>query len=237
MFKPKFRNPQSTIHNCNGMTLVEVIVVIVLAAVVVSLIYGVYLTTFKLGKKGLTQISRLEEARLALDQISRDLSGAVSFIRDQDGDAMFQGKKGDIPGLDSDSLLIIIGNSKTQDQGKPMVSMQKVTYTVETSYVGKEMESQINRVVTDFDANQSDTTANIRRLGIGLPNVKYGLQFRYWDTQLPTGPGWVEEWMNRPNLPKQVKVIVTVQHPNEPGGTLKLSTIVRIMATTVDSSK
>jgi prepilin-type N-terminal cleavage/methylation domain-containing protein len=229
MMALKIRNPQSAIRNSNGLTLIEIIVVIVLAAVVVSLIYGVYSTTFKLGRKGLTQISRLEEARLAMDQLARDISGAVSFIHDTDGDIMFQGRKGDIPGLDSDSLLMVIGNSKIQDNGKSSFLFQKVSYTVETSFVGKEMESQINRVVTDL-AEVASVGTTARRLGIGLPNVKYGLQFRYWDTQLPTGPGWVEEWMNRPNLPKQVKVIVTVQHPNEPGGTLRLSTVVRIMA-------
>jgi hypothetical protein len=170
----------------------------------------------------------LEEARLAMDQIARDLSGAVSFVHDPDGDILFQGRKGDIPGLDSDSLLIVIGNSKSQDKGNPAVSFQKVAYTVETSFVVKEIESRINREITDL-AEVSSVGTTARRLGIGLPNVKYGLQLRYWDTQLPTGPGWVEEWMNRPNLPKQVKVIVTVQHPNEPGGTLKLSTVVRIM--------
>jgi prepilin-type N-terminal cleavage/methylation domain-containing protein len=229
MMALKIRNPQSAIRNRNGLTLIEIIVVIVLAAVVVSLIYGVYSTTFKLGRKGLTQISRLEEARLAMDQLARDISGAVSFIHDADGDILFQGRKGDIPGLDSDSLLLVIGNSKIQDNGKSSFLFQKVSYTVETSFVGKEMESRINRVVTDL-AEVASVGTTARRLGIGLPNVKYGLQFRYWDTQLPTGPGWVEEWMNRPNLPKQVKVIVTVQHPNEPGGTLKLSTVVRIMA-------
>ncbi|MFB3894762.1 MAG: prepilin-type N-terminal cleavage/methylation domain-containing protein [bacterium] len=235
MLQPRIRNQQSAIRNRNGLTLVEVIVVIVLAAVVVSLIYGVYTTTFRLGRKGLTQINRLEEARLALDQIARDISGAVSFVNDKDGDVMFQGKKGDIPNLDSDSLIIIVGNSKMQNQGKLAFSLQKISYTVETSLVGKvgeanrQIESRINRVITDVDETKSNDTTNIRRLGIGLPNVKYGLQFRYWDSQLPTGPGWVEEWMNRPNLPKQVRVIVTVQHPNEPGGTLKLSTIVKIM--------
>lgn len=213
-----------------GMTLVEVIIVIVIAGVVLALIYGIYTTTFKLGRKGLTQISRLEEARLAMDQITRDLSGAVSFIRDKDGNVMFQGKKGDIPGLDSDSLLVVVGNSKTPDKGKTAFSFQEISYTVETTFVGKEMESRINRVINDLAYGNADTTKNIRRLGIGLPNVKYGLQFRYWDTQLPTGPGWVEEWMNRPNLPKQMMVIVTVRHPNEPGGTLRLSTVVRLMS-------
>jgi prepilin-type N-terminal cleavage/methylation domain-containing protein len=222
MFKPKIRNS-------NGMTLIEVLIVIVIGAVVVSLIYGVYSTTFKLGSKGLTQISRLEEARLAMNQLARDISGAVSFVHDTDGDILFQGRKGDIPDLDSDSLLMVIGNSKIQDNGKSSFLFQKVSYTVETSFVGKAIESRINRVVTDL-AEVASVGTTARRLGIGLPNVKYGLQFRYWDTQLPTGPGWVEEWMNRPNLPKQIKVIVTVQHPNEPGGTLRLSTVVRIMA-------
>lgn len=94
------------IRNKSGMTLGEVIVAVAIGLIVLGLMYGAFNTTFRLGKKGLSQIERLEEARLAMDQITRDLSGAISFVRDKDGNVLFQGKKGDIPDLNSDSLLL-----------------------------------------------------------------------------------------------------------------------------------
>lgn len=223
-------NLKSQISNLKGMTLVEVVVAMAIAAVVLFIIYGAFDTTFRLGKRGLTEVERLEEARLAMDYITRDLSGVVSFVRDKNGNVLFQGKKGDAIGLDNDSLLLVVGKSKKQEKGTPTLTFQEIVYTVQTTPAGKDFESRIFRTENDNPDMQIDTTKNGRGLGVGLPQVKYGLRFRYWDTLLPTGPGWVEEWMNRPGLPKQMMVIVTVQHPNEPGGTLRLSTVVRLMS-------
>ncbi|MDI6782754.1 MAG: prepilin-type N-terminal cleavage/methylation domain-containing protein [bacterium] len=237
------------IRNNKGMTLVEVVVAMVLAAVVVFIIYGALDTTFRLGKRGLSEVERLEEARLAMDYITRDLSGAISFAKDKNGNVIFQGRKGDAVGLDNDSLILVVGNRKEPVKGKPVISFQEVSYTVEpllaSSRGGNDFESRIFRSTDENIDGQIDTTKTVRGLGVGVPKVKYGLRFRYWDTRLPIpnvptglrgstetglGPDWIEEWMNRPGLPKRVMVIVTVQHPNEPGRILRLSTVVRLMS-------
>lgn len=228
-FKVKLHYPQSALCNRSGMTLVEILVVIIIAAVVVLIIYGAVDTTFRLGKKGLSEVERLEEARLVMDYITRDISGAVSFAKDTQGEVIFQGRKGDIVGLDCDSLSLVVGNSKTQVDGKPVITFERITYTVETSPVEKDFESRIYREVNQIADVQTDTTKMVQGLGIGIPKVKYGLRLRYWDDQLSTSPGWVEEWMNRSSLPKQVMIIVTVKHSNEPNGILKLSTVVKVM--------
>jgi prepilin-type N-terminal cleavage/methylation domain-containing protein len=235
--KNKIRNPQSrrvesptAIRNSKGMTLVEIMVAMVLAAVVVFIIYGALNTTFRLGKRGLSEVERLEEARLVLDYITRDVSSAIAFAKDKKGNVIFQGRKGDAVGRDTDSLLLVVGNKQAQGKENPVISFQEVSYTVETTRLGTDFASRIERMTDEIIDGQIDTTKTVHGLGIGLPKVNYGLRFRYWDTQLPTGPGWVEEWMNRPGLPKQVMVIITVQHTKEPGGTLRLQTVVKIMS-------
>ncbi|MCX7919022.1 MAG: hypothetical protein N3A72_05325 [bacterium] len=230
MLTYKRQNLYFKFRAAHGMTVVEVVVAMVIAAVVVFIIYGAMDTTFRLGKRGLAEIERLEEARLAMDYITRDLSGAVALAKDNNNHVLFQGRKGDAVGLDNDSLLLVVGKSLPEQKGKTSITFQEVLYAVQTTNRGKDFESRIYRYEDDMIDGQVNTTKNVHGLGIGLPNVKYGLRLRYWDTQLPTGPGWVEEWMNRPGLPKQVMVIITVQHPKEQDGTFQLQTVVRLMA-------
>ena len=70
-----------------GFTLIEILVVLALTLIVMGLIFGPLIQTFKLTRQAETIIRAQDNARMALAQVSRDLSNAM-YVYDNTHDSM-----------------------------------------------------------------------------------------------------------------------------------------------------
>ena len=89
-----------------GFTLIEILVVLALTIMVMGLIFGPLIQTFKITRQAETMIRAQDNARMALTQVSQDLSNAM-YVYDNTRDSL------SFPVVDSSGDPTIVGDLKT----------------------------------------------------------------------------------------------------------------------------
>ncbi|MCK4325347.1 prepilin-type N-terminal cleavage/methylation domain-containing protein [bacterium] len=192
----------------SGFTLTEILVAVTILAITVAAIY----TSFKGGltswTKGTIRMERYQNARAALEMMSREISAAIIIAADGSYQIDFYGVDNTetVSGETVDDDYLCFVAPVREDPDEP--DLRKVRYELD------ETNRQLRRG-TD-DSIDGDITSDFSFAQLAL-NVK-SLNFQYYDSS------WLDSWDSRDtsaesgtnastedSLPTAVKITITVQ--------------------------
>ena len=178
-----------------GLTLVEILVVVGILAVLALCLKTAFLAGLTSWNKAMTKSDIYQNMRVAVDQISQDLSSAAEI----QGSPSFQGRDG---GKGADSLSFLTLSNST---------IYEVTYGLNGEVLERSYDED-----SDFDFTTVDS---VHKLASFISDV----QFKYWQsgtTDWDGGGGgveaednWTDDWTStggpRQDLPLAVRITIT----------------------------
>lgn len=190
-----------------GLTLLEILIVVSIIGMVSASLSVAFRSGVLAWSKASSRLELYQNVRVALDQISRDLVGAIEI----EGSSTLAGTAG--AGTAPDSLKFF-----TMSGG----NIYELEYTVvdtDTDTVPDTMKRRYVENPSDYDFGTADAGAS------GTEDVAYGisnLQLKYWngDGASPT-TGWdtnaLDDWTAN-GLPRALRITVTATYKNQMTG-------------------
>jgi len=213
--------------NCRlGMTLIEVLVSLSIGSIVIAAVFGVLASAQRAREQGETRSDLFQSARVALNQIERDLRVAV--YRSNDTNFDFTGVSDEMNGLPADQLDFAAASGSPGASLLPTGDLVRVSYAIadprETSRRGFVREALSIPLPASVSLEQEElATREYCPSAVGLDVV-------YYD---PDAQNWVEDWQQRTSLPSAVKVTLYVVPPARDEESEPDLTDVRLFSTTV----
>lgn len=203
-----------------GFTLLEILMAISIFAIVVTLAYGSYRSTFRIIEQTESQTEIYNQARIAMDRITCDLSslylGSSGFLQ---GEAQNLGnKEADTIRFTSTAHLVL--NREEQASGYAIIS-----YSVEEDPETRELSLFRHDQAFRPDEDGETTTGNGLLLCKGLLEVR----FLYYDNREGQRDDWdskeVEQTdTNAQKLPDRIEVSLLFADPAAGGKPVRFTT-------------
>lgn len=188
------------VHKNKGLTLIEVLVVVTILSVLTLTLYTVFKSGADAWSKSETRLDIYQNARVVLDQISRELAGAIV------GESAANGAR--FVGIDADPDTI---EFVTNFAG----SLYRIRY---------ERLAGTTRLQRSYEENPADFN-NPAYTNIEFNELTNDIQFTYWIASASSVPSW-DSWGGPPTtdrLPRAVTIILTLVDPE--GNTYRFETM------------
>ncbi|MGQ9729678.1 MAG: type II secretion system protein GspJ [Candidatus Zipacnadales bacterium] len=187
----------------SGITLIELLVSIAIGSLVIAAVLGVLTSANRTQRLGESRSDLLQGVRVSLRQIQRDLQLAVT--RSNDEDFVLTGTNevnGDLP---FDSLEFTAVSASPLTSLLPTSDLIRVQYLIDvdetTAPEGLTRVALSLPLLDEIPAEQQELSARTY-----CPRA-VGLDFMYYD---PTQESWVEEWQERTDMPRAIRVVLYV---------------------------
>jgi len=203
------RNRQHPDATKKGMTLVEIMVSIMIAAIMGAMMYQVVVITGRVNKDDGGKIARTMQARVFLQQICRDIQCIVS--PEVSNGIGLRGTENTIDDIDGDSIQFTRAYIRSTSP-EMKIEMKEVFYGVKkvstkdgfyTTLITKEDDQPDGKI----DAPEQALSEN--------PNLKIRLNLRYRAT---TNTGWQNRWKAEDPLPEAIEVTLEILDPQTKEG-------------------
>jgi general secretion pathway protein J len=187
-----------------GFTLVEVLIAIGILGLVLTAIFSTWTSILRATKVGLDAAASVQRSRIALRTIEDSLACAQAF--GQGGTYYdFLSENGDDASL---SFVARLPKSFPRSGKFGELDVRRVTFAVES---GPDSSRQLvvrqAPILMEMDEDEKNYPLVLAK------NVKE-MEFEYWDVRQKD---WVDEWKASNQLPKLVKVTLTIlDNPNQP---------------------
>ncbi len=201
-----------------AFTLIEVLVSIAILSLVVAAIYSSWTAILRSSKVGLDAAASAQRSRIALHTIEDSLSTAELFVRNSDYYG-FVAENGNEPVL---SFVARLPKSFPRSGRFGDLDVRRLTYTIEAGPDGgNALVLRQQPIIMEMEKNEKETPLVLAR------NVKK-FEVGFWDERLKD---WVDEWLLTNQLPKLVKINLSLEHrDNHSGQTVQ--EITRVIALT-----
>ncbi|MCK5654771.1 MAG: prepilin-type N-terminal cleavage/methylation domain-containing protein [Candidatus Aureabacteria bacterium] len=222
--KKKTQYSIRTTHD-EGFTLIELIIAVLIAALVVSAVYGSFQAGLNSWKNAQFKIELYQNARVALEQMSKEIRGG--FISDKNSYYKFIGKDAAYRDRDAD-VLDFISTSSGLD------GLCEIGY-----FINDDLDSDVSNLERRCDSTPDDEFLEGGTTDL-LAMFVVGLNFKYFD-----GEEWKDSWVVDENdedesweaedrcLPKAIEITLSIQNPEVQQKPLIFSTMVSIPTSTI----
>ena len=188
-----------------GLTLIEVLVVVAITSILAVSLYVVFKSGMDAWSGSEGRLDVFQNARVALDQISRELPGA--FVG---GGAKFNLTAGAAAG-DPDTLEFV---TEFGDD------IYEIKYELIT---GSILQRKYSRNPDDYSVPNYEDFANDDTDVVELSPYVTDIQFSHWDTGIPDWSDTATSWSDENVLPKAIKVEITLrQNPKDKTADVKV---------------
>lgn len=199
-----------------GFTLIELMLAIVIFALVLTAINGVFFGAMRLRNKTTAMLERSVPVAQAVTIIRRDLMGIVAPNGLLSGSLKTGASTG---GLGQETSLEFYSNTAALEEQAPWAEIQRISYALRdpTNRVGRGLGKDLVRLVT---RNLLPTVQYLVEEQ-GLMNDVTGLEFGFYD-----GTQWRTTWDSTTEttvLPKAIRLILTTAPEDDDGGSASLS--------------
>jgi type II secretion system protein J len=183
-----------------GFTLVEILVSIAILSLVVAAIYSSWTAILRATKVGLDAAATAQRSRIALHTLEDSLGAAELFVRNADYYG-FVAENGNDPTL---SFVARLPKSFPRSGRFGDFDVRRLTFTLEKGEGGgKELVLRQQPLVMDLDEDEKNYPLVLAR------NVK---EFTMEFFAPPTVNEWVDEWRQTNQLPRLIKINLSLQH-------------------------
>jgi len=212
----------------SGFTLIELMIAVLMATLIVGALYGSFRAGLDSWEKGQFKSELCQNARIALEQMSREIRGA--FISQRNSYYKFVGEDNTYGGNDADILNFFSTSA----------SLNRLCE------IGYFIEKDPNNPLAELKRRCDPTPDSEFREGGTIELLAMfvtGLNLRYFD-----GESWEDSWVTDEDedlpleeeercLPKAVEITISVENPEVQQEPLIFSTIVSIPTSTISSEE
>ena len=211
----------------SGFTLLELLVVVLIAVVVFALAGGGLIRTMRASRSEINRMGRVMTARLVMEQLVRDLESAFPYRSPETGAIVFRGVDTRLEHGAADQLTLI-----RPKLGSPVpTELERVTYYVR---LREHAQGTQQIVVSSRDPVGRPTAVREVVLGLVEPTSNIGLDLEYRSSG-PEGPVWISAWEQQDELPEAVRVHLEVTDARVPGA-VEFETVVYLHSERVEGA-
>lgn len=212
----------------SGFTLIELMIAVLIAALVVSVVYGSFQAGLNSWKNARFKVELYQNARVALEQMSKEIRGA--FISEKNSYYKFRGKDAGYTDNDADVLDFISTSSGLN-------GLCEIGYFIDNN---SDSSASVLKRRCDSTPDKEFLEGGITEL---LAMFVVSLNFRYFD-----GEEWKDSWVVDESegrsletedkcLPKAIEITLGIQNPEAQQKPLIFSTMVSISTSTISLEK
>jgi len=203
-----------------GMTLFEILVVIIVLSIISVMMFRIMVTTSRENRNLLSRVDRARTLHLAMESLSRDLEAAVPFPRD--GKVLFRVVNGIEGNTDSDRITLVI----PLRQADGSIALAERSYGLQRAVDnGKVTWSLAWTQDAALDGQVEQTRGHVVTPLAGMQSVSLDVK-----VSPPGDNRWDDQWEPAATLPEKVQIRLRATDPMDPQHPLETLETVYLMA-------